>query len=286
MPSIILFSCIAYQLSLASMAKWSLGSHHTCHRVDSWSLSTHLLLLSHLGQGIPQGSVFGLLLFILYTTPLSSLISDSSIGHHMYTYVNQLFISFFTSESPPTFHTCKPLLILSLRMSSNLLSFNQSKTEFLLIGLPAQLPKMSYPSLFMPSNAMALLHQLHQNAILAPSVTLRCKRRTRNYVYHLWTIYDSTLFMSDHIFSVSKFCFLSIRDLRRIKNTLDYTTVHTIATSLIHSKLAHCNSLFWTFLSLNLVVLSSFSTLTLEKFINLQIMPHHSASKVTPLAQN
>jgi hypothetical protein len=50
--------------------------------------------------------------------------------------------------------------------------------------------------------------------------------------------------MSDHISSVSKSCFLSIRDLRRIRNTLDYTTAHTIATSLIHSKLDYCNSLF------------------------------------------
>ena len=50
--------------------------------------------------------------------------------------------------------------------------------------------------------------------------------------------------MSQHILSVSKSCFSSIRDLRRIRNTLDFTTAHTIATSLIHSKLDYCNSLF------------------------------------------
>jgi len=50
--------------------------------------------------------------------------------------------------------------------------------------------------------------------------------------------------MSHHISSVSKSCFLSIRDLRRIRNTLDFSTARTIATSLIHSKLDYCNSLF------------------------------------------
>ena len=50
--------------------------------------------------------------------------------------------------------------------------------------------------------------------------------------------------MSDHISSVSKSFFLYIRDLRRIRNTLDYTAAQTIATSLIHSKVDYCNSLF------------------------------------------
>ena len=42
----------------------------------------------------------------------------------------------------------------------------------------------------------------------------------------------------------SKSCFSHIRDLRRIRNTLDHKTACTIATSLIHSKLDYCNSLY------------------------------------------
>jgi hypothetical protein len=37
-------------------------------------------------------------------------------------------------------------------MTSNLLSLNQSKTEFLVIGLTTQLSKLSNPCLAMPSN--------------------------------------------------------------------------------------------------------------------------------------
>ena len=108
-------------------------------------------------------------------------------------------------------------------MSANLLSLNQSKTEFLLIGLPKQLSKVSDPTLLMPSNVA-----------ITPTDAAR----------NLGVIFDSSLTMSDHISSVSKSCFLSIRDLRRIRNTLDHQTAKTIATSLIHSKLDYCNSLF------------------------------------------
>jgi len=64
------------------------------------------------------------------------------------------------------------------------------------------------------------------------------------FARNLGVIFDSTLSISDHISSVSKSCFLSIRDLQRIRNTFDFSTARTIATTLIHTKLDFCNSLF------------------------------------------
>jgi len=220
---ILLFSFIASSLGLVLMANLLLGLLLIYHLDRSFVVSINSISSAHspLRQGAPQGSVLGPLLFILYSTPLSSLISDSSVGHHLIDDNTQLFISFRAPElSANILHQQNTIDLVSQWMSANLLLLNQSKTEFLLIGLPAQLSKVSDPSLQMPSNF-----------IIIPA---------RN----LGVIFDSTLSMSDRISFVSNPCFLSIRDLLRIRNTLDFSTARTIAISLIHSKLEYCNSLF------------------------------------------
>ena len=60
----------------------------------------------------------------------------------------------------------------------------------------------------------------------------------------LIVIFDSSLTMSNHNSFISKSCFLSIRDRRRIRSTLDFATAKTITTYLIHTKVDYCNSLF------------------------------------------
>src|SRR6218665_564309 len=104
--------------------------------------------LCPLNCDVPQGSVLGPLLFILYTTPLSSLIKASSIDHHLYADDNQLFISFSpNSFSDSIDHLLRVVNQISSWMTSNLLCLNPSKTEFLLIGLRDQLKKIPDPSI-------------------------------------------------------------------------------------------------------------------------------------------
>src|SRR6218665_3683584 len=104
----------------------------------------------------------------------------------------------------------------------NLLRLNLSKTEFIITGLSAQIKKI--PDLSKNSS----------------STTFTSDAPVRN----LGVTFDPQLSFSNHISNLSRSCFMHIRDLRHIRPMLDFKTASTIATSIVHSKLDYCNSIF------------------------------------------
>ena len=108
-------------------------------------------------------------------------------------------------------------------MSSNFLTLNSSKTEFIIFGNSHQLAKLQNPSLC-----------LNKTTIIQPVPSAR----------NLGFIFDRYLSLHDQITAISKACFFHIRDLRRLRSSLNLHTASIIATSLVQTKLDYCNSLY------------------------------------------
>ena len=156
-------------------------------------------------------SALYIILFIMYTTPVSTLISSLSLDHHLYADDTQLFFSFYPLNYDSSIsHIQNAFQHFSPWMTANLITLNCSKTEFLLMKLKNKLANyhssLTYPTLF---------------------------------------IFNEHLTFSDQITSLSKACYYHIRQLRCIWLYLGSSTACTIATSIVHSKLDYCNSIYY-----------------------------------------
>ena len=202
-------------------------SSYLSHRLQSIKLGTTISLSLPVQFGVPQGSVLGPLLFILYTTPLSRIISSfPRIQHHLYADDTQIYVPL----TPTNFHSnirhlqdC--LLAVEGWMHANMLKLNPDKTEFILFGTAAARSKL---------------------ATLFPIDILGTKVVPERVVRNLGVAFDATLSLSQHMVKVSQSCNYHMRDLRRIRKHLDHSSAIALANALISSRLDYCNSLLYT----------------------------------------
>ena len=50
--------------------------------------------------GVPQGSVLGPVLYLLYTFPLRDVMESYNISYHLYADDSQLYVAFETNDAP------------------------------------------------------------------------------------------------------------------------------------------------------------------------------------------
>ena len=197
-----------------------LDNRQQCCQIEGYTSS-----MRKISCGVPQGSILGPLLFIMYMNDLPSAVPDVDIT--MYADDTAIDTAFRTVGEikqpllPAFFRLCQWL-------DKNKLSLNVVKTEFMILGTNSRLRDLDSD----PASTPYILS--------VGNIEIKRVKSTK----YLGLIVDDTLSWSDHINHISMKIKRSIGVLKRTRSYLPRASLITLYRTLIETHLRYC-SVIW-----------------------------------------
>ena len=218
----ILVGRLASKLGITGVVLQWLNSYLRS-RTQAVTIMDAMSVLAELLYGVPQGSVLGPLLFVLYVLPLSDIARQHGVSMHSYADDTQLYISFDHRDPSSITKAVKSLECciddIRIWMLRNRLKMNDSKTEMMVFASPrVKLPTLS----------VAVGVASHQPA---------------GQVRNLGVTLDVHLNMEAHVKRVCQVSYFQLKTIRTVQNVLSPEALERLVHAFVTARLDYCNSI-------------------------------------------
>ena len=172
--------------------------------------------------GVPQGSCLGPVEFTKYCIPLFSIINQHGKLGHAYADDHQVYCSFHPDSMNINHEPMERCISdISTWMEDMKLKLSHSKTEYILIGIPQQLPKCTNMAINIGGNEIQSL----------------------NCVRNLGAYFDKHMTMEQHVKSKCRAAYAQLYNIGNVRIFLDHQSAKRLIHALVYSHIDYCNAL-------------------------------------------